>query len=97
MHADDRLMTNDDNDGVDIDNRWLSSWCMKQSSQSHEETIKRIKEVRAQAIEHTRQARKFHVERRDLMQQLIDDGWSQADIARELGVTRQAIQKMMSL
>jgi plasmid maintenance system antidote protein VapI len=23
--------------------------------------------------------------------------WSQADIARELGVTRQAIQKMMSL
>jgi DNA-binding XRE family transcriptional regulator len=70
---------------------------MKRGSQSHEETIKRIKEVRAQAIEHTRQARKFHVERRDLMQQLIDDGWSQADIARELGVTRQAIQKMMSL
>jgi transcriptional regulator with GAF, ATPase, and Fis domain len=69
---------------------------MKQSGQSHEETIKRIKEVRAQAIEHTRQARKFHVQRRDLMQQLIDDGWSQADIARELGVTRQAIQKMMS-
>jgi DNA-binding XRE family transcriptional regulator len=69
---------------------------MKRNSQSHEETIKRIKEVRAQAIEHTRQARKFHVERRDLMQQLIDDGWSQADIARELGVTRQAIQKMMS-
>ncbi len=30
------------------------------------------------------------------MQELIDAGWSQADIARELGVTRQAIQKMMS-
>lgn len=69
---------------------------MKRASQSHEETIERIKEVRAQAIEHTRQARKFHVERQYLMQQLIDDGWSQADIGRELGVTRQAIQKMLS-
>jgi hypothetical protein len=71
---------------------------MKPSSRSdHQETIERIKEVRAQAIEHTRQARRFHEERRGLMQQLIDDGWSQADIARELGVTRQAVQKMMSL
>jgi DNA-binding NarL/FixJ family response regulator len=69
---------------------------MKRSSQSPEETIERIKEVRAQAIEHTRQARKFHVERQYLMQQLIDDGWSQADIGRELGVTRQAVQKMLS-
>ena len=60
------------------------------------ERIERIKEVRAQAIEHTRQAWRFAVERRDLMQGLIEDGWSQADIARELGVTRQAIQKMLS-
>lgn len=70
---------------------------MKLSNQSHDETIERIKQVRAQAIEHARQARRFHEERRGLMQQLIDDGWSQADIARELGVTRQAIQKMVSL
>jgi transcriptional regulator with GAF, ATPase, and Fis domain len=69
---------------------------MKRTNQSHEETIERIKEVRAQAIEHTRQARKFHVERQYLIQQLIDDGWFQADIGRELGVTRQAIQKMLS-
>jgi DNA-binding XRE family transcriptional regulator len=62
----------------------------------HEEAIERIRQVRAQAIEHTRQARRLHDERRRLMQQLIDDGWSQADIGRELGVTRQAIQKMMS-
>jgi transcriptional regulator with GAF, ATPase, and Fis domain len=65
-------------------------------SQPQIETIERIKEVRAQAIEHTREARRLALERRDLMQALIDDGWSQADIARELGVTRQAIQKMMS-
>ena len=70
---------------------------MTRSTQSQEETIERIKEVRAQAIEHTRQAREFAVERRDLMHGLIEDGWSQADIARELGVTRQAIQKMLSL
>jgi biotin operon repressor len=31
------------------------------------------------------------------MQTLIDDGLSQADIARELGVSRQAIQKMMAV
>ena len=63
---------------------------------THDETFQRIKEVRAQAIEHTRIARRLAVERRDLMQTLIKDGVSQADIARELGVTRQAIQKMMS-
>jgi DNA-binding transcriptional regulator LsrR (DeoR family) len=70
---------------------------VNRSDQLHAETIERIKEVRAQAIEHTRQARKCAVERRELMQGLIHDGWSQSDIARELGVTRQAIQKMLSL
>ncbi|HEY2442598.1 MAG TPA: hypothetical protein VGI31_05650 [Streptosporangiaceae bacterium] len=62
----------------------------------YEPTLARIKEVRAQAIHHTRLARQFAIERRDLMQGLIDQGVSQADIARELGVTRQAIQKMMA-
>lgn len=69
---------------------------MKRSNPSQEETIEHIKMVRAQAIEHTRQARRLHDERRSLMQQLIEAGWSRADIARELGVTRQAIQKMMA-
>lgn len=64
---------------------------------SHEETFRRIKNVRAQAIEHTRQARRLALERRDLMQSLLDEGLSRADIARELGVSRQAIQKMMSV
>jgi DNA invertase Pin-like site-specific DNA recombinase len=64
---------------------------------SQEETFERIREVRAQALEHTRQARRLAVERRDLMQSLIRDGLSQSDIARELGVTRQAIQKMLAV
>lgn len=66
-------------------------------SDEHQQTIIQIKKVRARAIEHTRAARRLAVERRDLMQSLLDDGFSQADIARELGVTRQAIQKMMVL
>ncbi|HWH09965.1 MAG TPA: TrfB-related DNA-binding protein [Solirubrobacteraceae bacterium] len=60
------------------------------------ETFRRIREVRAQAIEHTRLARQFAAERRELMRGLMDDGVSQAEIARELGVTRQAIQKMLA-
>jgi DNA invertase Pin-like site-specific DNA recombinase len=66
-------------------------------SPSREATLRRIKEVRAQAIEHTRQARALAIERRELMQVLVDGGLSQAAIARELGVSRQAIQKMMSI
>jgi transcriptional regulator with GAF, ATPase, and Fis domain len=64
-------------------------------SDDPETIIQRIKDVRAAALEHTRRARELHLERRDLMQTLLDAGYSQADIARELGVSRQAIQKMM--
>jgi DNA-binding transcriptional regulator LsrR (DeoR family) len=63
----------------------------------HRETFDRIKEVRAKAIHHARLAQQFAAERRDLMQTLIAQGVTQSDIARELGVTRQAIQKMLSV
>jgi predicted transcriptional regulator len=43
-----------------------------------------------------RLAQQFHAERRDLLRSLIGEGFSQAEIARELGVTRQAIQKMLA-
>jgi predicted transcriptional regulator len=59
-------------------------------------TFVRIKAVRAQAIEHTIAARRLAAERRELMESLVKDGVSQAEIARELGVTRQAIQKMLA-
>ena len=59
-------------------------------------TYLRIKEARAQAIEHTIAARRFSSQRRELIESLIKDGVSQAEIARELGVTRQAIQKMLA-
>lgn len=66
-------------------------------SQSQAELISRLKEVRAAAVEHTRIARELARERRRLIESLLAEGLSQADIARELGVTRQAIQKMVEV
>jgi DNA-binding NarL/FixJ family response regulator len=59
------------------------------------ELITKLKEVRAAAIEHARLAGDLARQRRQLIEALLADGLSQADIARELGVTRQAIQKMV--
>lgn len=70
---------------------------MAEQTRDHQEIYERIRRVRAEAIEHTRIARQLAAERRDLIKQLIADGLSQSDIARELGVTRQAIQKMLAL
>jgi DNA-binding transcriptional regulator LsrR (DeoR family) len=63
---------------------------------AHQPAFDRIREVREQAMHHARLAQQLAAERRDLMQGLIDQGLSRADIARELGVTRQAIQKMLA-
>ncbi len=63
---------------------------------AEQEAFRRLKEVRAQALEHFKLAQRLHTQRRDLIRGLTGDGFSQADIARELGVTRQAIQKMLA-
>jgi DNA-directed RNA polymerase specialized sigma24 family protein len=63
---------------------------------AHEETFQRLREVREEALRHMRLAQQFHAARRDILRGLIAEGFSQADIARELGVTRQAIQKMLA-
>lgn len=65
-------------------------------SPAHAEMFEELKRVRAAAIEHAAAARKLSRERRDLIERLVGEGFSQADVARELGVTRQAIQKMMA-
>ena len=69
---------------------------MAEQNTDHQETFDRLRQVRAEALEHARKARQLAVERRDIIRQLIGAGFSQADIARELGVTRQAIQKMLA-
>ena len=63
---------------------------------SHQEAFDHLREVRAEALKHARLARQLAAERRDLIRGLTAEGFSQADIARELGVTRQAIQKMLA-
>jgi len=64
---------------------------------AHVDLLNHLKEVRTQAIEHTRIARQLAHERRRIMDQLIAEGFNQTDLARELGVTRQAIQKMIAV
>lgn len=82
---------------VDNDNQGCHSGGMKNVDPSeYQATLSRLKEVRAQALEHTRIARAFSAERRQIMESLLRDGFSQSDLARELGVTRQAIQKMLA-
>jgi DNA-binding NarL/FixJ family response regulator len=61
------------------------------------ETFRHLSEVRAAALDHARVARQLSAQRKDLINQLVAIGYSQSDIARELGVTRQAIQKMLAL
>lgn len=63
---------------------------------AYEETFRKVREVRTAAIESYKRTLELHAQRRDLLRTLIDAGFSQADVARELGVTRQAIQKMLS-
>jgi DNA-binding NarL/FixJ family response regulator len=70
---------------------------MKRRSSQTEQSFQRLKEVRAEAIKHTIIARRLSAERREILRTLIADGHSQADIGRELGVSRQAIQKMLAL
>jgi transcriptional regulator with GAF, ATPase, and Fis domain len=63
----------------------------------HQEMVGRLKEVRAAAIDAMRRTAELARERRRIMKALIAEGFSQADLARELGVTRQAIQKMIAV
>jgi DNA-directed RNA polymerase specialized sigma24 family protein len=67
------------------------------SSTAHLDMLDHLKEVRAAALEHTRAARQLARERRQIIDGLLAEGFSQADLARELGVTRQAIQKMIAV
>jgi DNA-binding NarL/FixJ family response regulator len=65
-------------------------------TEAHRQLLSHLKEVRAEAIAHARKARELSNQRRDLINTLLAEGFSQADLARELGVTRQSIQKMVA-
>jgi DNA-binding XRE family transcriptional regulator len=68
-----------------------------QTRPSRDDDLRRLREVRDEALQHARRAQELAVERRELMRALIADGMTQADLARELGVSRQAIQKMLQV
>ena len=59
-------------------------------------TFDQLNQVRDAALEHARRARDLSRQRRTLINELVRAGYSQADIAREMGVTRQAVQKMLA-
>ena len=54
-------------------------------------------DVRAAAVDHFFKAVEYSKQRRDIIAELMDRGYSQSDIARELGVTRQAVQKWLTI
>ena len=62
----------------------------------HRAKFERLKTVRADLLERARAVRDLSAVRRGLIQELIQLGYSQSDIARELEVSRQAIQKMLA-
>ena len=66
------------------------------SAGKHKEAFDHLREVRAELLEHYKIVQRLAAERRELIKALITEGFSQADVARELGVTRQAIQKMLA-
>jgi DNA-binding NarL/FixJ family response regulator len=70
---------------------------MTVASTEHRKAFDRLRRVRAESLEHARLAQRLTRERREMIRELIAEGFTQADIARELGVTRQAIQKMLSM
>jgi DNA-binding XRE family transcriptional regulator len=92
--------------GTTDDNPWLTSATRGCHSgrvskyfeaPKHAELLVKLKEVRASALEHYRLAQDLSRQRRQLIDILIGEGFSQADLARELDVTRQAIQKMIAV
>ncbi len=67
-----------------------------ETASPHEEMFRHLREVREETLEQARLLKQLASQRRELIRQLIAEGFSQADIARELCVTLQAIQKMLA-
>ena len=89
----------DDNWGLTLTTQGCQTGAVNRSGRTpaQQDTIRRLKEVRAEALEHFRVAQDLARERRDLIRGLTGEGVSQAEIARELGVSRQAVQKMLAV
>ena len=69
----------------------------KQVAEQDKAKFQDLHTVRAAALEHYTKAIEYSKRRCELITELMGAGYSQADIARELGVTRQAVQKMLAI
>jgi DNA-binding NarL/FixJ family response regulator len=81
---------------VDIDNAGCHPDDMPQAADFPKE-FDELRRVKADALSHWVKAQELHQLRKVMMKELIAKGFSQADIARELSVSRQAVQKMLTL
>jgi DNA-directed RNA polymerase specialized sigma24 family protein len=61
------------------------------------ETFQQLIAVRRAALDHYVTAQKLSAQRKELIKALMTAGYSQSDIAREMGVSRQAVRKMISV
>jgi hypothetical protein len=77
-----------------IGGREVFLWSPEPDADKH--VVPVVQGRRAEAIEHTRQARELSRQRLVLIEPLLQVGYNQSDMARELGVSRQSVQKMMA-
>jgi biotin operon repressor len=69
----------------------------KHVAEQDKSKFQELHSVRAAAVDHYAKATEYSKRRCELITELMGAGYSQADIARELGVTRQAVQKMLAI
>jgi biotin operon repressor len=75
----------------------LSIMTPKQIAEQDKSKFQDLHTVRAAAVDHYVKAIEYSKRRCELITELMGEGYSQSDIARELGVTRQAVQKMLAI
>jgi len=61
-----------------------------------QELFVELQRLRAEALDHFIKARELSRQRAEAIEDLIALGYSQSDIARQLEVSRQSIQKMLA-
>ena len=59
--------------------------------------FRELRDARAAAVDHYYKAIEQSKRRAELITELLSSGYSQSDVARELGVSRQAVQKMLAV
>jgi DNA-binding NarL/FixJ family response regulator len=75
----------------------MSVMTPKSIAEHDQAKVQQLIEVRAAAVDHFMKAVEYSKQRRVLILELMDAGYSQSDIAREMGVSRQAVQKMLAI